>query len=76
MHANETTPRDFRRNKRPGRIRGVGSSAKLLGVSRTTLYRLLTGKTRNPALLNRYHDLLKIRSKTKPSTYESTDQEP
>jgi hypothetical protein len=47
--------------------RGITADAAALGVHHTTLWRVLTGRAHNPALLTRYNDLVRLRS-TPPNT--------
>lgn len=73
MHATATSKaKEWRRNKRAGQHRGILGDAKILGVDRATLFRVLTGRTRNPRLLSRYKDLVKLRSQN--TTTEKHDQ--
>lgn len=63
MRAKATAP-DWRNAPRQPKKVGLGDDANALGVHRTTLWRAISGKNANAALLSRYQDLLRLRSKT------------
>lgn len=68
MRAKATVAKDWRKQPRRAKARGADAAAVALGVHRTTLYRVLVGKSHNPELLARYNDLVRLRSKPTPTT--------
>jgi hypothetical protein len=65
------SPTSWRNRKRSGERRNLGHDATQLGVHRSTLYRLLSGRTNNSVLRSRYLDLVRLRS---PQSKQSTIQ--
>lgn len=73
--ANRPSDQGWRRRKRAGEHRDVARDARTLGCHRSTLWRVLSGKVKNPVLFARYQDLIRLRSHNSTSR-SSTDTTP
>lgn len=58
----------MRRNATSQTHATLTANAKQLGVHRVTLWRALRGRSHSPALLARYRDLVRLRTKPQPET--------